>query len=90
MTALANQVCDGKNYNNFDEMLVHMNKESTEQGTKRNKQAPVDTDSHTDEEKTIRPPGRKKTKRNIFFEDNQLSDEDYDDVIQLDNDNNSD
>ena len=93
MTALTNQVCDGPKYNNFDEMTLHMAKESADQDTKKLKQARVDTNSDKDEEKNLQQPSRKKAKKTIFIEENQLSDDDNendDEVIHLNDDDNSD
>jgi len=93
MTALTNQVCDGPKYNNFDEMTLHMAKESADQDTKKLKQARVDTNSDKDEEKNLQQPSRKKAKKTIFIEENQLSDDDNendDEVIHLNNEDNSD
>ena len=93
MTALTNQVCDGPKYNNFDEMLVHMERESVEQDTKKLNQRLVDRNSDKDEEKNSQQPSRKKAKRTILIEENQLSDddnEDNDEVIHLNDDGNSD
>ena len=92
MTAHANQICEGPKYNNFDEMIVHMNKESTEQPTKKQKEVPVDTDSDRDEDKNLQPPTKKRAKRAMFLDEKQLSDEDdedYNEIIHLDDDDNS-